>query len=195
MSLLSDLVRKMRIPKGHATRRHFARDVAKGRFDIGDYTFGRPEVLRISGDPCRLIVGHFCSIAPGVKIILGSDHRADWISTYPFQGPGGGDQIRGRGDVVIGSDVWIGAFAIILSGVSIGHGAIIGAGALVSRDVPPYSVAVGNPAQVARKRFPDDVVAALLETEWWNLPTERIRELGPILQSDNIDALVASSRS
>jgi len=174
-------------------RRRFARDVAKGRFEIGDYTYGWPDVLRVSGDPSRLIVGNFCSIAKGVKILLGSDHRSDWISAYPFQGPGGGEQIRGRGDIVIGSDVWIGACAIITSGVKIGHGAVVGTGAVVARDVPPYSVVFGNPAKVFYKRFPDDVIAALLEMEWWNLPIERIRELMPILQSSNTDALLKAA--
>jgi len=198
MSRLSDFLRRARIPRIHQTRRYLAREIAKHGFQVGDYSYGRPDVFRALGCRSRLLIGSFCSIAPGVKILLGADHRTDWISTFPFHGAGGWsgvgsrEQIVSRGDIVIGSDVWIGANATILSGISIGHGAVIGAGSVVVSDIPPYAVAVGNPARVMRKRFSDEVAKQLLALEWWNLPHGRIREIVPLLQSTEPARLIGA---
>lgn len=100
----------------------------------------------------------------------------------------------GKGNVEIGSDVWIGACAIILSGIKIGHGAVVGAGAVVSRDVSPYAVVVGNPARQTGSRFPETVVAALLETHWWTLPREQIVPLLPLLNSAKVEAFLTECR-
>ncbi len=88
--------------------------------------------------------------------------------------------------------MWLGSGAVILSGVTIGHGAVVAAHALVTRDVPPYAIVGGNPAKVIRFRFDEKLVAALLEVRWWDLPRERIASLIPLLQSDRIPELIAA---
>ena len=94
-----------------------------------------------------------------------------------------------KGDTVIGNDVWIGEDAVILPGVHIGDGAIIGKGAVVGSDIPPYCVAVGNPAKVVRKRFDEELIELLEETRWWDLPIEEIQTLIPILTSPDLRGL------
>jgi acetyltransferase-like isoleucine patch superfamily enzyme len=143
-------------------------------------------------------VGKFCSIADGVQFILGGQHDIQCATTFPLaklldEDPFT-DTTQFRGDIVIGSDVWIGAGAIILDGVSIGDGAVVGAGAVVTRNIAPYSIAAGNPAQVIRKRFPDEVVAALLEIKWWDLEPSEIRSLLPAMRHGDIWAFIAEVR-
>jgi acetyltransferase-like isoleucine patch superfamily enzyme len=165
----------------------------RDRFPVGRGTYGEPRVYQYGG-PETLRVGAFCSIADEVCIFLGGDHRTDWVTTYPFPSfrdsarhvPG---HCRSRGDVVIGHDVWIGQRALILSGVTIGNGAVIAAGAVVTRDVPPYSIAGGNPAHVIRPRFSDREIALLEQLRWWDWTDDQIdRAMGHLLSSD-IDAL------
>lgn len=161
--------------------------------DVGDYTYGVPRV-RWWGEPARLRIGKFCSIADDVRIFLGGNHRVDWVSTYPFTAfadrwPKAQD-IQGHpttgGDVTIGNDVWIASTVLILSGVTIGDGAAIGSGAVVTRDVEPYSIVVGNPAREIAKRFDDDTIQFLLELRWWDWPEEKIRRHVDILCSTDI---------
>jgi acetyltransferase-like isoleucine patch superfamily enzyme len=201
MSLLSKLWKAHRhrwyrrgIGREHWLRRHLAYYVAQHGFEIGDYSYGDPSVLEW-GEGARLIVGRYCSIATGTTFILGGNHSADHVTTFPMShlyelahAP------WSRGDIVIGSDVWIGAGATILSGVTIGHGAVIGARALISRDVEPYGVVVGNPAKMIRKRFTDEIIARLLELRWWDLDREQLRPLLPLLQSDRVDAFIQECR-
>ncbi|MDE7083936.1 MAG: CatB-related O-acetyltransferase, partial [Clostridia bacterium] len=113
----------------------------------------------------KLIIGKFCAIAKGVEFIMnGANHRMCSVTTYPFNIFGNGwekatpslDDLPLKGDTVVGNDVWIGQNVTVLPGVHIGDGAIIGANSVVSKDVPPYCIAVGNPIKVIRKRFDDD---------------------------------------
>lgn len=165
--------------------------------DIGKYTYGSPRILHW-GEDAKLKIGKFCSIAEGTNIFLGGNHRYDWITTYPFSAlDGDWPESRGivghpatRGDVIIGNDVWIGFGATIMSGVKIGDGAVIGAMSIITRDVSPYSIMVGNPAKEIKKRFNDDVINKLLEIQWWNWPEEKIRKNIGILCSNNLDKLV-----
>ena len=115
---------------------------------IGKYCYAAepPKVYFYGGIDCTLTIGSFVSIGPGVTIIVGGEHRKEWISTYPFgemfEGIQQTEYVQTKGHIVIGSDVWIGAKVTILSGVTIGDGAIIGAGSVVTKDVEPYTIAV-----------------------------------------------------
>src|SRR5208282_2533764 len=165
---------------------------------VGEHTYGNPEILHW-GEPARLTIGKFCSIGRQVVILLGGNHRSDWITTYPFPDPilstkwPGASEIRGhpatKGDVYVGNDVWIGYGATILSGTRIGDGAVIGARAVVSNDVPPYTIVVGNPAKPVKKRFSDPQIADLLRIKWWDWPTEKIRLNLGLLCSSDVEAL------
>jgi acetyltransferase-like isoleucine patch superfamily enzyme len=178
------------------TRLHLARQIRRYGFEIGAFTYGAPKV-RFPDTGAKLRIGRYCSIADAVEIFLGGNHRMDWISTYPFsalrdQWPGapqGHSVHTTRGDVTIGHDVWLGAGVVVLSGVSIGHGAVIGARAVVTRDVPPYAVVAGNPANQVRLRFDEGAIAQLLASAWWDLPPRLVGEIIPLLQSARIEEL------
>jgi acetyltransferase-like isoleucine patch superfamily enzyme len=180
------------------TRRHLAKLARRHGFEIGPFSYGRPKV-RFAGSGARLTIGPYCSIADKVEILLGGDHRTDWVSTYPFGALAGlwpdlpvpPDHEVGRGDVTIGADVWLGSGCLILSGVTLGPGAVVAARAVVTRDVPAYAVVAGNPARVVRHRFPAEIAAALVETAWWELPPERVRTLAPLLQSGRVEKVIA----
>lgn len=168
--------------------------------DVGKWSYG------VNGSPHLCIpfeksveIGNFCSIANNVQIVLNADHRVDWISTYPFTAfvEEGWPAARGisghpttKGKVVIGNDVWIGLNALILSGVSIGDGAVIGANAVVTKDVPPYAIVAGNPARIVKYRFDEERIQKLLEIAWWNWPDENIQEAVPLLVSNQIDLFI-----
>lgn len=162
--------------------------------DIGSYTYGNPCLFHW-GEDSKLKIGKFCSIADDVKIFLGGNHRMDWITTYPFSAlkeewPEAKD-VKGhpatKGDVVIGNDVWIRYGATILSGVKIGNGAVIGAMAVVSKDVEPYSVVVGNPALEVKKRFSKDVIEKIENLKWWDWSDSEIRKYVKLLCINNFD--------
>ena len=131
----------------------------------------------------KLIIGKFCAIAKGIEFIMsGANHRIDSITTYPFNIMGNGweksapslSDLKLKGDTIIGNDVWIGQNVTILPAVHIGDGAIIGANSVVAKNIPSYSVAVGNPCEVKRKRFDEDLIEYLLKIKWWNWDTEKI---------------------
>ena len=154
----------------------------------------------INGD--KLQIGKFCSIACGAKFLFNSaNHTLSSLSTYPFPlffeewGLEKKDVTNAwdnKGDIVIGNDVWIGYEAVILAGVTIGDGAIIGTHAVVTKDVPPYTIVGGVPAKPIKRRFPEETISALLEIQWWNWSEERItRNIGAI-QSGNIEQLKQS---
>lgn len=146
----------------------------------------------------RLIIGKFCSIACGAKFLFNSaNHTMRSLSTYPFpifyeeweHGIWADKAWDNKGNIVIGNDVWIGYEAVILAGVTIGDGAIIGARAVVTKDVPPYTIVGGVPAKFIRKRFSDDTINELLSMRWWDLPPEKILERIKYIQTGNIAAL------
>lgn len=159
----------------------------------GDFTYGVPLVL-MDDDKTSLSIGKFCSIAHGVSIYLGGNHRSDFNTTYPFNMfLSDYKSLTGHpctnGDVNIGNDVWIGSDAKIMSGITIGDGCIVGANALVTKDIPPYSIVGGVPATLIRKRFDDRLILYLEEMKWWNWDYESIYDVIPLLQSDNYQAL------
>ncbi len=147
----------------------------------------------------RLIIGKFCSIACGAKFLFTSaNHTLRSLSTYPFplffeeweldkkQGASAWDN---KGDIVIGNDVWIGYEAIILSGVNIGDGAIIGARAVVTKDVPAYTVVGGIPAKEIKKRFDAETIDKLQQIQWWDWSFEKIQQILPYLMNREVDKL------
>ena len=165
----------------------------KTKYDVGRGTYGEPKI-EDWGEATTLKVGNYCSISGGVKILLGGNHRADWVTTYPFSVfRKSAKHIKGhpvsRGDVVIGHDVWIGLDAIVLSGVNIGNGAIVGASAVVSRDVPAYTIVAGNPARVIRQRFSDEDITILQALKWWYWNDAKLDAAMPYLLDENIYGL------
>ena len=163
------------------------------QYEIGPGTYGLPTIHSYPHD-ANLKIGAYCSIAADVSIFLGGNHHSEWVTTYPLGAlwpeHAHPDHPCSRGDVVIGSDVWIGREAVIMSGVTISDGAVIGAHALVAKDVPPYAIVVGNPARVLRTRFAPDVVERLLAIRWWDWPDDRIRRAAGLLQNPDIDAFI-----
>ena len=158
-------------------------------WDIGDFTYGQPAII---GREASLSIGKFCSIAGNVRIYLGHEHRTDWVSTYPFScfvddGWSGGAGIEGhphtKGDVVIGDDVWLADSSVVLSGVTIGTGAVVATQCVVTRDVPPYAIVSGVPGKIRRRRFDDETIERLLKTQWWNRHPAEINALVPLILS------------
>ncbi|MCG3864801.1 MULTISPECIES: CatB-related O-acetyltransferase [unclassified Photobacterium] len=147
------------------------------------------------GDVDQLIIGRYCSIATGVVFMLSGNqgHRTDWISTFPFDfqefGDGVKTGIQRAGDTVVGNDVWFGAECVILPGVKIADGAVIGTRAVVTKDVEPYSVVVGNPSRCVKKRFTEQQIALLLEMQWWNWPKSALKAAMPLMCSAQVDDL------
>jgi virginiamycin A acetyltransferase len=145
----------------------------------------------------KLIIGKFCMLASGVTFMMnGANHLTDAISTYPFaifqNGWGKAMEEKSyptRGDTIIGNDVWIGYNATIMAGVKIGDGAIIAANSTVVKEVKPYTIVGGNPANEIKKRFSPDHIEKLLKIKWWNWDLEKITKNLKILTSNNIDAL------
>lgn len=148
----------------------------------------------------RLVIGKFCSIACGAKFLFNSaNHTLSSLSTYtfpiffeewglPVEGiPRAWDN---KGDIVIGNDVWIGYEAVVMAGVTIGDGAIIGTRAVVTKDVPPYTIVGGVPAKHIRKRFNDETIKRLLALKWWDWPIEKIRRHLEDIQSGNLEKLI-----
>lgn len=146
----------------------------------------------------RLIIGNFCSIACGAKFIFNcANHTLKSLSTYTFplffeEWDLPKSEVAtawdNKGDIIIGNDVWIGYDAVIMAGVKIGDGAIIGARAVVTKDVGPYSIVGGVPAKEIRKRFAPDIIDKLQDLQWWNWPIERIKKSIHDIQSGNIEA-------
>lgn len=143
----------------------------------------------------RLIIGKFCAIAKGIEFIMnGANHRMNSVTTYPFNIMGGGWEkamptlrdLPFKGDTVVGNDVWIGQNVTVMPGVHIGDGAIIGANSVVTKDIPPYSIAAGNPCEVKRKRFDDELTEYLLELKWWDWDAEKIFKNLEILCSGDL---------
>lgn len=162
---------------------------------VGDYTYyddpSGPENFEKNvlyhfdfiGD--KLIIGKFCAIARNVHFIMnGANHPIHGLSTYPFYIFKNGwekaippaDDLIIKGDTIVGNDVWIGYNATIMPGVHIGHGAIVASKVLVSKNVPPYSIVGGNPAEVIRMRFDENTIHSLLKIAWWDWPVERLTE-------------------
>lgn len=133
----------------------------------GKKSYGEINVIDWSLADTKLYIGSYCSIAPGVQFLLGGEHTLKSVSTYPFKVKVFGEtrEAGSKGDIVVKDDVWLGTNAIICSGVTIGQGAVIAAGAVVTKDVEPYSVVGGNPAKIIKYRFEEALRKKLLEID------------------------------
>ena len=187
--------------------------ITNPNIQVGDFTmyndfvhdprdFQRNNVLYhypVNGD--KLVIGKFCSIACGAKFIFNAaNHTLNSLSTYPFPimfeewdlGTACEDIAAAwdnHGDIVVGNDVWIGYEAVILAGVTIGDGAIIGSRAVVTKDVPPYTIVGGLPAKPIRRRYDEETAARLEKLRWWDWPEAQVRRAIPLLQAGDLDAL------
>ena len=145
----------------------------------------------------KLIIGKFCQIASGVEFIMnGGNHLVDAVSTFPFSifGNGWESAMEGKtfpnkGNTEIGNDVWIGYRSLIMPGVRIGDGAIIATASVVTKDIPPYSISGGNPAQLIRMRFDEKTIEKLLQIKWWDWDAEKIAKYANLLTSSNVRLL------
>ena len=166
---------------------------------VGDFTYADSEFeshvthhYDFLGD--KLIIGKFCQIAAGVEFVMnGANHQMNAVSTFPFSmlegwnmKPPAKSDLPFKGDTVIGNDVWIGQNATILPGVHIGDGAIIGANSVVGSDVEPYTIVAGNPAQLIRQRFDEELTNLMLEWRWWDKPINEINALIPMLTNSDL---------
>lgn len=185
--------------------------ITNPNIEIGDYTmyhdflndpttFEKNNVLYhypINHD--KLIIGKFCSIACGAKFLFNSaNHAKASLSTYPFplffeewelDKNNVTESWDNKGNIIIGNDVWIGFEAVILAGVTIGDGAIIGTRAVVTKDVPPYTIVGGVPAKPIRKRFDNATISELLKIKWWDWSEEKIAKNIQAIKTGNIDLL------
>lgn len=164
------------------------------RYLLGDKTTEDAWQSGQFGDIDKLRIGKFCSIASGAIFMMAGNqgHRLDWISTFPFSagvfGEGVKEGFQKAGDTVVGNDVWIGSEAMIMPGVQIGDGAVIGARAVITKNIEPYSVVVGNNL-VIKKRFNEKSIQSLLDIQWWEWPLEHIKSAMKLLCSGQIEEL------
>lgn len=152
----------------------------------------------------KLIIGKFCSIACGTKFLFNcANHTQKSLSTYTYplfyeewelEKSNITTAWDNKGDIVIGNDVWIGYEAVIMAGVHIGDGAIIAARAVVTKDVPPYTIVGGTPAKEIRKRFDTEVIQQLLKLKWWDWSTNKIRQCLPYIAEGKLDELLAMKK-
>ena len=179
--------------------------------EIGDFTyyddphhptaFEARNVLYHYG-PEKLVIGKFCALGEGIRFIMnGANHRMDGPSTFPFPIMGGSwtehfdliTSLPGRGDTVVGNDVWFGYRTTVMPGVRIGNGAIVASGSVVVNDVPDYAVVGGNPATIIRRRFDSEDTARLVDVAWWDWPLEHITEHIRTIMSGSITDLAAAA--
>ncbi len=170
--------------------------IKKGLLEVGRHTYGVPEIDVYKGSERNVTIGSFCSISKGVRLITGGIHQKDWVSLYPFRTTFNlpGAYIDGmptsNGEIVIGNDVWIGTDAIIMSGVTIGDGAINASGSIVTKSVEPYSIVAGVPAKHIKFRIEEMFIPNMLEIKWWNWEDQKILSEVELLSSKNIDLFV-----
>jgi acetyltransferase-like isoleucine patch superfamily enzyme len=164
------------------------------KVEIGRFSYGELHIMMWLNPHQRLKIGNCVSVAPGVRFVLGGNHRTRTLSTYPFSAEidrfeltsDDPTHIEGsNGPIIVGDDVWIGTNAMILSGSNIGMGAVIGACAVVTKDVPPYSIVAGNPAKVVRFRFAEQMIQKLLRrADYSKITLQKITELKNKLYED-----------
>lgn len=147
------------------------------KVEVGIYTYGGVNVLTYN-DEAKLKIGNYCSIASNVTFILSADHYVDHISTFPFKVKVLGEKLEGvsKGNIVVQDDVWIGYGTTVLSGVTIGQGAVVAAGSVVTKDVPAYAIVGGVPAKIIKYRFDKEIVKKLAELDYSKLDRSIIEQ-------------------
>lgn len=162
--------------KHNYTKMHSKIDV--NMVNVGNYTYGPLNILSDSNNS-KLKIGHCCSIGPETLFVLNSEHATDRMSSYPFQTmclDATKNEALSKGNIIIDDDVWIGTRAIIMSGVHICQGAVIAAGAVVTKDVPPYTIVGGMPAKPIKQRFSEDIINFLLKVDFSKIDDTFIKE-------------------
>jgi acetyltransferase-like isoleucine patch superfamily enzyme len=163
-----------------------------GIVTVGRHSYGTPVVFTYKGNDSKLRIGNFVSITDDTHVLLGGNHPASWVSTFPFRarfrldGAFRDGMPASNGDVVIEHDAWIGADCTILSGVTIGCGAIVASGSVVTTDVPPYAIVGGVNAKLIRYRFSRTAIEALLRVQWWNMSDEDLLSRIDLLSSEDV---------
>lgn len=160
----------------------------------GKGTYGQPQVLGFDKHS-KIVVGKYCSIASGVVFFFEGKSRENRISTNSFKtltslGIPYKLLSRRKNKLTIGNDVWIGMNAFVYSGITIGDGAVVAAGAIVTENVPPYAIVGGNPAKIIRYRFTQETIQKLLEIAWWNWPEEKIKSAMPLILSNELNSFI-----
>lgn len=152
------------------------------KVSVGDHTYGPINVVDGYGES-RLQIGSFCSIAGGVTFLLNGEHRIDTLLSFPWRTflLSEEEKAGSRGDIVVGDDVWIGHGVLVLSGVTLGRGCVVGAGSVVTRDIPPYTVAAGVPARALRPRFTPEIREIVEQVDLGQLTREVFGELRTLL--------------
>ncbi|MEY2514219.1 MAG: hypothetical protein QOJ89_1577 [bacterium] len=173
------------------------RHIADGTVVMGRESYFAPVVRKFKGDTGRVFVGNFVSIAHGVEFYSGGMHRTEWVSQYGLRAmldlPGAYEDgfPHGRGDIHVGHDAWLAQGSIVMSGVTIGPGAVVATRSVVTKDVAPYAIVGGVPAKQIGRRFGDEQVEALLRIAWWDWPLDTIKERVGLLSSPDVDAFIA----
>lgn len=191
-------IRNVIVGENQATMNRLKR---AGRIQIGAHTYGVPILKDYVYDETKLIVGKYSALSETSIVMLGGEHAVDRVTTWPhrivwrMEGAGQDGIPVHTGDTVIGNDVWLTQRTFVRSGVHIGDGAVIAAGAVVTKDVPPYAVVGGNPAKVLRYRFTEEQRAALLEIKWWDWTDEEVRDAVPLLAGTDIDEFIEYARA
>lgn len=162
------------------------------KYDIGDYTYGKPKIF---GEKNSISIGKFCSIADGVTIYATGEHYYNWISSYNFT-PKFNTKVctKSKGNVTIGNDVWLADGVLVLSGVTIGDGAVIAARSVVTKDVKPYEIVGGNPAKHIKFRFNQIQIDELLKIKWWDWEIEKIQKNIDSILCPDIDNFILKNK-
>lgn len=195
---LKEFQRKWRKQNGHNYTKA-GRLFPIEKVTVGNYTYGTLNIVSYENSDEQLTIGNFCSIAGETKFILSGEHDYHRFSTFPFSRTilNKEPESISKGPIVLEDDVWIGYGCIILSGVRIGRGAVIGAGSVVTKDVPPYAIFVGN--RVVKYRFSDDIIERLMSYPFPAMSKQDVEVYLPLLETklsnDNLDSIIELERS
>jgi len=173
------------------------RHIADGTLVMGRESYFAPTVRKFKGDTGRVFIGSFASVSPESVFYSGGLHRTEWVTQYGLRAmldlPGAYEDgfPHGRGDIHVGHDTWITPGSVVMSGVTIGTGAVVSTRSVVTKDVRPYAIVGGVPAKEIGRRFSDEQVDALLRIAWWDWPLETIKERVDLLSCPDVDAFIA----